>query len=241
MKTILKVVNVSKCYTQTDVIKKASFSIGSGTICMLLGKNGSGKTTLLKMIAGLNKKNSGDILFLESIIEEAFPDLLSHLGFSIENPKYYEHLSGQENLELHLAYMGVKKTENEVKKVLDQVGLLAKKDTRLKEYSLGMKQRLAIARAIVHQPKLVILDEPFNGLDPKGIDDIAALIKELAQKEEMSFIISSHLLHQTLEISDQVLLLNGGNIVVDESLTKLKKIYGEQLREKLIYLMEDVK
>ncbi|MGY3779389.1 ABC transporter ATP-binding protein [Isobaculum melis] len=241
MENILKVMNVSKNYTQTEVIKKASFSIGVGTVCTLLGKNGSGKTTLLKMIAGLNKKNSGDIQFLGRAIEEAFPASLSQLGFSIENPKYYEHLSGQENLALHLTYMGVKKTESEVKEVLDQVGLLAKKDMRLKEYSLGMKQRLAIARAIVHQPKFVILDEPFNGLDPKGIDDIGVLIKELAQKAGMSFIISSHLLHQTLEISDKVLLLNGGNIVVDEALTQLKATYGEQLREKLIYLMEDVK
>lgn len=241
MGNILNVMNVSKRYAQTEVIKKSSFSIDAGTVCTLLGKNGSGKTTLLKIIAGLNRKNSGDIQLFGKAIEEAFPTSLSQLGFLIENPKYYEHLSAQENLELHLAYMGGKKTKSEIKQVLDQVGLLAKKDTRLKEYSLGMKQRLAIARAIVHKPKLVILDEPFNGLDPKGIDDIGLLLKELAQKEGMSFIISSHLLHQTLEISDKVLLLNSGNIVIDETLTKLIETYGEQLREKLIYLMEDVK
>ncbi|KAF1297681.1 hypothetical protein BAU15_13010 [Enterococcus sp. JM4C] len=241
MKEIVSVRNVAKSYGDTEIIKDATFSIDEGIIYTLLGKNGSGKTTLLKMIAGLSKKSSGEIQFMGQTIEEAFPTLLGQLGFSIEEPKYYEHLTGQENLLLHLTYMGNRKSEEEVNQVLDQVGLFSKKDTCLKEYSLGMKQRLAIARTIIHNPKLVILDEPFNGLDPKGIDDIGHLIRQLAQKERMSFIISSHLLHQTLEISDKVLILNAGTIVVDETLMQLTMDYGEQLREKLIYLMEDVK
>ena len=237
MMSTLNVEGVSKRYAQTEVIKSVSFSMNAGTVCTLLGKNGSGKTTLLKMIAGLSNRDSGDIHFFGHTLEEVFPAMLNQMGFSIEQPKYYEHLSGQENLMLHLDYMGVKKTKREMEQVLKQVGLFDKKDVRLKEYSLGMKQRLAISRALVHRPRLVLLDEPFNGLDPKGMDDIGRLIRDLS-REGTSFLVSSHLLHQTLDITDQVLLLNNGSLVVNEEMEQLKDMYGNQLTEKLIYLME---
>ena len=244
MNQLLTVSEVQKNYEQEEIITNVSFSLMRGEVCTLLGKNGSGKTTLLKLLTGLNKPTTGTILFEGENLTRTFPAKLDQLGFSIENPKYYEHLTGKENLALHLAYMGhstaMLNNDQLIDRVLTQVGLEEKKHLPLKKYSLGMKQRLAIARTIIHQPKLIVLDEPFNGLDPKGIEDISQLINYLSITEKMSFIISSHLLHQSLEISDKVLLLKNGHIVLDQSFQELQTTYGEQLREKIIYLMEDI-
>lgn len=235
---MLKINSVSIKYGDRTVLDCCTFSCTNG-IYGLLGKNGSGKTSFFKAVLGLLEVNSGDIL-----VDGYNPTInrvkvLTRIGATIENPKFYFHLNAFDNLALHLDYMGVRKENKEqiITEVLKSVGLSEEKYNKVSAFSLGMKQRLAIARSISHNPKVLILDEPLNGLDPIGIRDMRLLFKKLSQSG-MTIIFSSHILSEVIEVSDHLVVISNHNIVIDEDLEILKRENGTNLENFLIGKME---
>ena len=178
MRTIVDINSVEKSYGLTQVINHCSFKIFEGEIYGLLGINGAGKTTLMKMILGLQQIDRGSIYVLGQKVSNN-PEYLSNIGSVIENPTFYEHLNARELLSMHLCYMQKKA---DISEILHLVGLENADKKTISEYSLGMKQRLNLARAIIHHPKLLILDEPLNGLDPIAISEMRGLMKKLTNE-----------------------------------------------------------
>lgn len=166
--------------------------VEKGMIYGFLGANGAGKTTVFKLLSGLLIPTMGKVRVLGMDIVSRRPDILSQIGTLIETPIFYEHLSAEENLKIHLAYMG--KEDGDIEDILSKVGLENTGIQPVSTFSLGMRQCLAIARAIVHKPKLLILDEPINGLDPMGIREMRDLFFNLAKADGMTLLISSHIL-----------------------------------------------
>lgn len=207
MKTIVEVDSIAKSYGYSQVIHDCSFQIHEGEIYGLLGVNGAGKTTLMKMILGLQRADSGSIRVLGSEAGESFT-YLSDVGSIIETPVFYEHLNAGEILSMHLCYM--QKT-GDIAETLRLVGLSEAGGKPVSRYSLGMKQRLGLARAIIHRPKLLILDEPLNGLDPVAITETRRLLRKLAD-EGMSVLLSSHIIGEIRHTADRAGILSGGNI-----------------------------
>lgn len=207
MQTIVEVNDLEKSYGFTQVIHHCSFQIYKGEIYGLLGINGARKTTLMKMILGLQQIDSGSISVLGKDISSN-PDYLSEIGSVIETPTFYEHLHARELLSMHLCYMQKKA---DISEVLHFVGLEHADKKRIAEYSLGMKQRLGLARAIIHRPKLLILDEPLNGLDPVAITQMRERMKKLAN-EGMSILLSSHIIEEMKQTADRIGILSNGYI-----------------------------
>lgn len=199
--------SVEKSCGLTQVIKHCSFKIYEGEIYGLLGINGAGKTTLMKMILGLQQIDSGSIYVLGEEVGSN-TEYLSNIGSVIENPTFYEHLNAGELLSMHLSYMQKKA---DISEALHMVGLENADKKRISEYSLGMKQRLGLARAIIHHPKLLILDEPLNGLDPVGIAQMCGLMRELTN-EGMSILLSSHIIGEVRHTADRIGILSDGYI-----------------------------
>ena len=207
MKTIVDVNSVEKSYGLTQVIKHCSFKIYEGEIYGLLGINGAGKTTLMKMILGLQQIDKGSIYVLGEEVGSN-TEYLSNIGSVIENPTFYEHLNAGELLSMHLSYMQKKA---DISEALHLVGLENADKKRISEYSLGMKQRLGLARAIIHHPKLLILDEPLNGLDPIAITEMRELMRKLTN-EGMSILLSSHIIEEVRHTADRIGILSDGYI-----------------------------
>ena len=178
MKKILEIKNLQKSYNKKKVLDIDYLEIEQGSIYGLIGKNGAGKSTLMKLILGLVKKDGGEIrVFGEEVSPKNQKDLNKNLGALIENPSFYDHLSGYENLEIICSLKGINKAE--ISKTLDLVGLHNVGKKKARDYSLGMKQRLGIAIALIGNPKLLILDEPINGLDPQGIEEMRNLFMSI--------------------------------------------------------------
>lgn len=207
MKTIVNVNSIEKSYGLAQVLNHCSFKIYEGEIYGLLGINGAGKTTLLKMILGLQQIDNGSIYVLGKEAGST-PEYLSDIGSVIENPTFYEHLNAVELLSMHLSYM---KKKADISEVLHWVGLENADKKRISEYSLGMKQRLGLARAIIHRPKLLILDEPLNGLDPIAIIEMRELMRRLSS-EGMTILLSSHIIGEVRHTADRIGILSDGYI-----------------------------
>ena len=207
MQTIVDVNSVEKSYGLTQVINHCSFKIYEGEIYGLLGINGAGKTTLMKMMLGLQQIDRGSIYVLGKEVSSN-TEYLSNIGSVIENPTFYEHLNAGELLSMHLSYMQKKA---DISEALHLVGLENADKKRVSEYSLGMKQRLGLARAIIHHPKLLILDEPLNGLDPIAIAEMRGLMRKLAN-EGMSILLSSHIIGEVRHTADRIGILSDGYI-----------------------------
>ena len=232
MKTVVEVENVYKCYSLTEVIKHCSFQIYEGEIYGLLGTNGAGKTTLMKMILGLQRIDSGSILVLGKQAG-VHPEYLSEIGSMIETPVFYEHLNAKELLSMHLMYMNKKAN---IPDVLHLVGLGHAGEKPVSQYSLGMKQRLGLARAIIHRPKLLILDEPLNGLDPVAVTEMRDLMKKLAA-EGMSILLSSHIIGEIRHTADRIGILSGGYICQEFPVADKVSEYGEDFEEYVVGFM----
>lgn len=233
MQTIVDIKSVEKSYGQTQVINHCSFKIQEGEIYGLLGINGAGKTTLMKMILGLQQIDNGSIYVLEQEVSSS-REYLSNVGSVIENPAFYEHLSASELLAMHLCYM--KKSAN-ITEALHLVGLDNVDQKPISQYSLGMKQRLGLARAIIHQPKLLILDEPLNGLDPIAITEMRELMKKLT-RNGMSVLLSSHIIEEIKHTADRVGVLSGGYIKQEFSVAEKVSEYGEKFEDYVIGIMK---
>lgn len=220
MKQIVSTYNLSKRYSDTYSVKDINLSVCEGDIYGFLGPNGAGKSTTLKMILGLTKPTNGKVTVFDKDIGVDRRLILSQTGSLIESPSYYGHLTGLENMRVVQKLRGV--PDKNVMEALKIVRLEKQKDKKVGQYSLGMKQRLGIAMAILSFPKLLILDEPTNGLDPAGIGEIRELIKSLPQRYEMTVLISSHLLSEVEQMATSVGIINDGIMVFQGSMEALK-------------------
>ena len=228
MDYILKTTSLTKIYKEKNVVDNVNINITKGEIYGLLGPNGAGKSTILKMILNLVKPNKGEIIIFGKKVTESNFEFLKRIGNLIENPYFYDELTGREILELHCAYMGYPNKER-IDEVLRLVELHDIEKKAVGNYSLGMKQRLAIARAILAKPDLLILDEPINGLDPKGIKEIRSLIKNLNKKYGMTIIISSHILSEIELTVDTVGIINNGKLLKEISMKEIHKDSSEYI------------
>ena len=227
--TILEIKNLSKKSGSSYRVKNLSMSIPKSCVYGFLGPNGAGKTTTLKMILGLIKKDAGEIkMFGEDVSSKNLLALLHKTGSLIENPGGYPHLSGLENMQIIAKLKGVNETE--IEKALKTVRLYEQKDKKLGAYSLGMKQRLGIAMALLGDPKLLILDEPSNGLDPAGIMEIRNLITSLPKERDITVLISSHLLNEIEQMADYVGIIHKGQMLYQGKLSELEST-GKNLEQ----------
>lgn len=220
MGQIVTTQNLSKRYGSIYCVKDINLSISEGDIFGFLGPNGAGKSTTLKMILGLIRPTNGNVKVFGKDFEANRQLILSQTGSLIESPAYYGHLSGIENMRIIQKLRGI--PDKNVSEVLKIVRLDNQKDKKVGQYSLGMKQRLGIAMALLSFPKLLILDEPTNGLDPAGIGEIRELITSLPQRYGMTVLISSHLLSEIEQISTSVGIINDGKMMFQGSMDVLK-------------------
>lgn len=218
--SIISTSHLSKKYGSVLRVNDLDLRVPEGCIYGFLGPNGAGKSTTLKMILGLVRPTAGDIaVFGEPMMRRNRLAILKQVGSLIESPSYYGHLSGEENLRIVQTMRGV--PEKNIREVLEIVRLTDAKDKRAAHYSLGMKQRLGLAAALLGYPRLLILDEPTNGLDPAGIQEMRELIKELPQRFGMTVVVSSHLLAEIDQMADHVGIIREGELVFQDSLTVL--------------------
>lgn len=203
-------------------VKNLNLSVPKGCVYGFLGPNGAGKTTTMKLMLGLIRPDSGNVRILGNIMSPATRFTINQrTGSLIESPGFYGHLTGQENLEIIAKYKHL--GSKDIAKALKTVNLFDRKDDKVKKYSLGMKQRLGIAMALMGNPELIILDEPTNGLDPAGINEIRGLIKQIPEKYGSTVIISSHLLAEVEQIADYVGIINKGEMIYEGPLSELEK------------------
>ena len=232
---IVKVRNVAKAFNGREMIHGMNLSVERGMIYGLLGVNGAGKTTTFKMITGLLRPDSGEIIFSGTSVSGQDKGFLREMGILIETPVFYEHLSARENLELHLQYMGC--GVDKIEEVLNRAGLQNTGRQPVSKFSLGMRQRLAIARAISHEPKLLVLDEPVNGLDPVGIRQMRELFLSLARESGMALLVSSHILSEIEHVADRVGVLADGFIAKEVSMDQVRKDCPEGLEDYFFNIM----
>ena len=218
---IIETKQLSKNFSGEAAVNQLSIHVRKNEIYGFLGPNGAGKSTAMKMLLGLLQPTHGSIRLFDKNFDSNQIALLSSVGSLIEEPSYYANLTGYENLEIIQRLLKLPK-EN-IDKVLKIVKLYEQKDKLVKNYSLGMKQRLGIALAIIKFPKLLILDEPTNGLDPAGIQEIRELIKSLPQKYDMTVIISSHILSEIEQMATTVGIINKGKLLFEGQLTELEE------------------
>ncbi|ANB59886.1 ABC transporter ATP-binding protein [Anoxybacteroides amylolyticum] len=223
MTDTLVVQNLRKTIGKKEIIKGLSFSLREGEVFGFLGPNGAGKTTTIRMLVGLIKPTSGRVSICGYDLQRQFSDAIRHVGCIVENPELYPYLSGWENLE-HFARMLPSFAKERLHEVVSLVGLQHRIHDRVRTYSLGMRQRLGIAQALLGQPKVLILDEPTNGLDPVGIREMREFIRSLAEKEKLSVLVSSHLLSEIQLMCDRVAIMAKGEIIrIDDVETLLKE------------------
>ena len=232
--TAVEIRNLTKVFDGKEVLRGCNLTVQSGTIYGLLGANGAGKTTMFKLITGLLSPTAGNIKVQGETLSIDKKDFLKKMGILIETPVFYNHLSARENLEIHLSYM--EHSFEKIGQVLEMVGLGDTGKQPVSKFSLGMKQRLAIGRAISHSPQILILDEPIYGLDPMGIRQIRNLFLSLA-KDGMTLLISSHILSEIEHIADVVGVLTNGNVMQEVAICEIKKQYPNGLEEYFFRIM----
>lgn len=219
-KNILLVDNVSKVINKKSIVKNVSFSIDQGEVLGFLGPNGAGKSTTLRMIVGLSKPTSGNIEICGHSITKDYIKAMSNIGCIIEGPDLYNYMSGWDNLKM-LASMNNGISEKNIKDIVDLVGLKNRIRDKVNTYSLGMKQRLGLAQALINDPKLLILDEPTNGLDPAGINEFRNIVKTLAKEKNISVLVSSHLMSEIELMCDKVSIIKNGAILKNATVNEL--------------------
>ena len=209
---IISLQNVTKRIGRTTIIDDLTFDVPQGEIFGFLGPNGAGKTTTIRMIVGLMSTTKGQILIKGKNIKTEFEQAIRHVGAIVENPEMYKYLSGYLNL-VHYARMVPGVTKERIDEVVKLVKLENRIHDKVKKYSLGMRQRLGVAQALLHRPSLLILDEPTNGLDPAGIRELRDYLRQLTRTEGITVIVSSHLLSEMELMCDRVAILQQGKLV----------------------------
>ena len=216
-KTVLELKNVNKTFGRRKVIDNISLDVKEGEIYGFLGPNGSGKTTTIKMILRLIDSDSGEIKVNGFDTKKQFEKAMECIGAIVENPDLYKYMSGIDNLRLHARIRNI--DEKRIKEVLELVELKGREKDKVGKYSLGMKQRLGLALTLLHKPKVLILDEPTNGLDPAGIKKLRDILKEISHKEGVAVFVSSHILSEMQLMCDRVAVLDNGKIVKVEKIS----------------------
>ncbi|MCA1024185.1 ATP-binding cassette domain-containing protein [Halobacillus litoralis] len=247
---VMQLKNVKKTIGKKEIIKGLDFEIHAGEVFGFLGPNGAGKTTTIRMMVGLIQMTEGDVVIKGHSISRDFKQAIRHVGAIVENPEMYPFLSGWKNL-VHYARMMPGITEERIHEVVRLVGLEKRIKEKAGKYSLGMRQRLGIAQALLHNPSVLILDEPTNGLDPSGIREIRAYIRKLAEEEGVAVIVSSHILSEMEMMCDRMGVIKNGELIsiqmvhetqqredvevvftaspVDQSATVLKELTGKDV------------
>ncbi len=218
---IIETENLTKKYGNQSSVSNLNIHVRQGRIYGLLGRNGAGKTTTMKMLLGLTTPTSGKIKIFGKNIRENEKEILPRIGSLIESPGFYPNLTATENLKIFADLRGLKDSKY-IKGALELVNLPYRDKKLFSQYSLGMKQRLAIALAIMHNPELLILDEPINGLDPIGIAEVRSFIKELCDERGKTILISSHILSEISLLADDVGIIDHGKLLEEESLEELE-------------------
>ncbi|MDY0235225.1 MAG: ABC transporter ATP-binding protein [Gudongella sp.] len=218
--TILKVSNIKKTIKKKEIIKGISFEIKEGEILGFLGPNGAGKSTSLRMIVGLSKPSSGQITICGYSIMDNYVKAMTNVGCIIEAPDLYNYMSGYKNLEM-LGSMSRGVTKKDIDDAVELVGMENRIHDKVNIYSMGMKQRVGLAQALIHKPKLLVLDEPTNGLDPQGIHEFRDIVKGLAKEKGISVLISSHIISEVQLMCDRVSIINNGEIIKNASINEL--------------------
>ncbi|ENQ3081178.1 ABC transporter ATP-binding protein [Bacillus cereus] len=222
MSAIIKTTNLTKIYGNQKSVDNLNINVNQGEIYGFIGRNGAGKTTTIRMLLGLIKPTSGKIeIFGEDFFKNQ-KEILRRIGSIVEVPGFYENLTARENLLINAKIIGVHK-KNAIEEALEIVGLQHETKKIVGKYSLGMKQRLGIARALLHYPELLILDEPTNGLDPIGIKEMRKLIKSLAQERNITILISSHILAEVEQLVDHMGIIHEGKLLEEIALDTLRK------------------
>lgn len=222
VKKVLEIKNISKSYKNKTVVDNVSFCVFEGEIFGFIGPNGAGKSTTIKMVTGLSTMDSGDVLIDGYSIKKDFKKAIANVGAIIEAPELYNYMSGYDNL-MYFANLHKNVTKKRVLEIARLVGLEDRIKDKVKKYSMGMKQRLGIAQALLHNPKLLILDEPTNGLDAYGIIEMRTLLKKIAKKEKVAILISSHILAELEQICDTIAIIKQGRIVELKALKQLQE------------------
>ena len=220
MSYILQTSHLSKTIDGKQLVTDVNIHVKKGEVYGFLGPNGAGKTTVMKMLTNLWKPTSGTVTLFGKALEKTSYEVLKRMGSIIEFPTFYDHMSGKDNLQLHCEYMGYY-NKGSVEEALQMLGLSDAADRPAGSYSLGMKQRLGIARAILCKPELVILDEPTNGLDPAGMKQIRDLFRMLCTEYGMTLMISSHLLPEIESIADTVGVIHHGKMMKEISMKEI--------------------
>ncbi|MFA1819749.1 ATP-binding cassette domain-containing protein [Virgibacillus oceani] len=243
MEYIIQTNSMTKKVKGKELVSDINIHIKKGEIYGFLGQNGAGKTTILKMLTGMTMPSKGEMLLFNEKLTEKTKSALARVGSIIEYPEFFEHLTAFDNLKLHGEYLGTY-DEREMKQALQLVKLEETEGKIVKEFSLGMKQRLGIARAIITKPELIILDEPTNGLDPMGIKDIRQLIRMLNKEYEITFILSSHILGELEQIVDRVGVIHDGKLLNEITLEDIRKERSDYIElvvtdvKQAVYLLE---
>lgn len=220
---VVELQNVTKKIKRKTIIDNLSLSVRRGEIYGFLGPNGAGKTTTIRMMVGLMALTSGNIVIEGHNIKTARSKAMVHVGAIVENPELYKYMTGRQNL-LHFVRMSREAiTKQRTQEIVKLLGLENVLDKKVKTYSLGMRQRLGIAQALLHNPSILILDEPTNGLDPAGIRELRDYLRYLAKKENIAVLISSHLLSEIELMCSRVLIIQNGKLLGERSLTPNKE------------------
>lgn len=221
MENILEVQNVQKKIGSKIIIDEVSFHVPEGKIVGLLGPNGAGKTTLIRMIVGLMRLSQGEIIIANHSLKKTYRQAIAEVGAIVENPEFYNYMSGMDNL-MQYARMSKKKVmPEEILAIIKQVHLEDHIGKKVKTYSLGMRQRLGVAQALIHQPSLLVLDEPMNGLDPMGMKEFREMIRDL-KNQGLSVILSSHQLSDIELVADELVIVQNGKVTHQVSMNELK-------------------
>ena len=240
METVLRTVNLSKHYGTQKAVHQLNMSVRKGEIYGFLGRNGAGKTTTIRMLLNLIKPTQGDIEIFGMSLRGNYQKILPRIGAIVEFSGFYPNLTGRENLQINAQLMGVSKKEA-IQEALQVVGLDKEPSKLVGKYSMGMKQRLGIARAILHRPELLILDEPTNGLDPIGIKEMRRLIKSLAQEREITVLVSSHILSEIEKLAHRVGIIHQGVLLEEIELDALRDANRKYLQLKVSQMPQAVR
>lgn len=226
---IIETRNLTKRFGKQTAVNSLDMKIEKGKIYGLLGKNGAGKTTTMCMLLNLSKPTNGEIFFFGKHYKQDPYEVYSKIGSIIETPGFYENLSAFDNLKVFAKLRGDYNKED-IEKALEIVSLTHAKDKKFKNFSLGMKQRLGIAAAIMHNPEILILDEPINGLDPMGIKEIRKLLKDLSEVYGTTILISSHILSEIEAIADVIGVMDGGLLIEEVSMNQLHEKLNKHVK-----------
>jgi len=221
MQQIVQVTGLTKQFKNLTAVDGLSFSVNEGDVYGFLGQNGAGKSTSIRMMLTLIEPTSGEIEIFGMKLAKHRREILSQIGAVIEKPDIYKYLSAYDNLQLFARLSGINPSRRQLMDQLEMVGLAHRANDKVKTFSQGMKQRLGIGIALVHNPRLIILDEPTNGLDPQGIADIRNLILHLSRESKKTVIVSSHLLSEIEQIATRVLIIDKGKKLVEGNANEL--------------------